>query len=71
MRNDLANCVNFFPITCVYKYKGKITEEPEMVLIVKTKDGYYEKVKGGEEIWKGLWSDSEESNKLDKTVILK
>ena len=41
----LANCVNFFPITCIYNYKNKITEEPEVVLIVKTKDGYYDKVK--------------------------
>lgn len=43
---NLANCVNFFPITCIYKYKGEVTEEPEVVLIVKTKDGYYDKVKG-------------------------
>ena len=42
---NLANCVNFFPITCIYKYKGEVTEEPETVLIVKTKEGYYEKVK--------------------------
>ncbi|MEK7165822.1 MAG: divalent-cation tolerance protein CutA [Patescibacteria group bacterium] len=41
----LANCVNFFPITCMYNYKNEITEEPEVVLIVKTQDGYYEKVK--------------------------
>lgn len=41
---DLANCINFFPITCTYKYKGKITEEPEVVLIVKTKGTYYRKV---------------------------
>lgn len=43
---NLANCVNFFPITCIYKYKGETTEEPEIVLIVKTKDGYYNKIKG-------------------------
>lgn len=42
---NLANCVNFFPITCIYKYKGEITEEPEVVLIIKTKNGYYDKVK--------------------------
>ncbi|PIP88473.1 cytochrome C biogenesis protein CcdA [Candidatus Beckwithbacteria bacterium CG22_combo_CG10-13_8_21_14_all_01_47_9] len=41
----LANCVNFFPITCIYNYKNEITEEPETVLIIKTKDGYYDKVK--------------------------
>lgn len=42
---NFANCVNFFPITCMYNFKNKITEEPEVVLIVKTKNGYYEKVK--------------------------
>lgn len=45
LEKNLANCVNFFPITCIYKYKGKITEEPEVVLIVKTKDAFYERVK--------------------------
>ena len=42
--NNLANCVNFFPITTIYKYKGKVEEEPEVVLLIKTKDGYYKKV---------------------------
>lgn len=41
----LANCVNFFPITCIYNYKNEITEEPEVVLIIKTKGGYYDKIK--------------------------
>lgn len=41
----LANCVNFFPITCMYNYKNEITEEPEVVLIIKTKNEYYEKVR--------------------------
>lgn len=45
LKLKLANCVNFFPITCIYNYKGKITEEPEVILIVKTKEGYYEKVR--------------------------
>lgn len=41
----LANCVNFFPITCIYNYKDKITEEPEVVLIIKTQENKYEEVK--------------------------
>jgi periplasmic divalent cation tolerance protein len=45
LKKHLANCVNFFPITCIYNYKDEITEEPEVVLIVKTKEGYYDKVK--------------------------
>ncbi len=45
LQKKLANCVNFFPITCIYNYKNEITEEPEVVLLIKTKDGYYEKIK--------------------------
>jgi periplasmic divalent cation tolerance protein len=45
LAKKLANCVNFSPITCIYNYKDKITEEPEVVLIIKTKDGYYDKVR--------------------------
>lgn len=45
LEKNLANCVNFFPITCIYNYQGEITEEPEVVMIIKTKDGYYEKVR--------------------------
>ena len=41
---NLANCVNFFPITCIYKYEGKVTEEPEVVLIIKTLEGNYEDI---------------------------
>ena len=42
---DYANCVNFFPITTIYKYKGEVKEEAEVVLIIKTKENYYEKVR--------------------------
>lgn len=45
LEHNLANCVNFFPITCIYKYKGEVTEEPEVVLIIKTKEDYYDKIK--------------------------
>lgn len=45
LEKKMANCVNFFPITCMYNYKDVITEEPEVVLIVKTREGYYQKVK--------------------------
>ena len=44
LENKLANCANWFPITCMYSWEGKITEEPEMVLIVKTKKEYFEKI---------------------------
>lgn len=44
LKAKLANCVNWFPITCMYSWEGKITEEPEVVLIVKTKKEYFEKI---------------------------
>ena len=40
----LANCVNFFPITCIYNYENEITEEPEVVLIIKTREGKYSEI---------------------------
>lgn len=44
LKLKLANCVNFFPITCIYNYKDKITEEAETVLIIKTKGKNYDKI---------------------------
>jgi periplasmic divalent cation tolerance protein len=41
LEKHLANCVNFFPITCIYDYDNKITEESEVVLIIKTLEGKY------------------------------
>lgn len=45
LSQKLANCVNFFPITCIYNYENEITEEPEVVLIIKTKENKYEDIK--------------------------
>lgn len=42
LEKQLAVCVNWFPITCSYRWEGKIVEEPEVVLIVKTQPGYRE-----------------------------
>ena len=44
LENQLAVCVNWFPITCAYRWQGEITEEPEVVLMIKTQDGYREKI---------------------------
>ena len=41
LENKLSNCANWFPITCMYRWEGKIEEEPEMVLIVKTKRKHF------------------------------
>jgi periplasmic divalent cation tolerance protein len=40
LEKKLALCVNWFPITCAYRWEEDIVEEPEVVLIVKTKEGY-------------------------------
>lgn len=45
LEKNLANCVNYFPINCIYNYEGEITEEPEIVLIVKTIENKYEKIR--------------------------
>ncbi|WP_293097987.1 divalent cation tolerance protein CutA [Moorena sp. SIOASIH] len=36
LEQKLAVCTNWFPITCAYSWEGKIVEEPETVLIIKT-----------------------------------
>ena len=38
LSNQLAVCTNWFPIHCAYRWEGEIKEEPEVVLIVKSKD---------------------------------
>ncbi|MBN1618905.1 divalent-cation tolerance protein CutA [Candidatus Dojkabacteria bacterium] len=45
LKQKLANCVNFFPITCIYNYEDKITQEPEIVMLIKTVDDKYDEVK--------------------------
>lgn len=42
LEKRLAVCTNWFPITCAYRWKGEIIEEPETVLIVKTLPERYE-----------------------------
>lgn len=36
LKKRLAACVNYFPIGSAYKWKGKIEQDKEWVLIVKT-----------------------------------
>ncbi|MBS3166245.1 divalent-cation tolerance protein CutA [Candidatus Woesearchaeota archaeon] len=36
IKKRLAACANIFPISSMYKWKGKICEEKEWVLILKT-----------------------------------
>ncbi|MCS6831513.1 MAG: divalent-cation tolerance protein CutA [bacterium] len=44
LEKRLAVCTNWFAITCAYRWKGDIVEEPETVLIVKTLPELYEAV---------------------------
>ena len=44
VKEKLAACINFFPITSVYKWQGKIEKEKEFGLIIKTKKNLVEKV---------------------------
>ena len=41
----LIACANIFPISSVYRWKGKIEDTKEAILIAKTKKETYEKVK--------------------------
>jgi periplasmic divalent cation tolerance protein len=40
LEQQLAVCTNWFPITCAYRWEGRIVEEPETVLLIKTQPGY-------------------------------
>ena len=40
----LAGCVNMFPVEAIYQWKGKITEEKEVVLIAKTFEKNFSKI---------------------------
>ncbi len=40
----LAGCINIFPIESIYWWKGKIIEDKEAVLIVKTLKKNYSKI---------------------------
>ncbi len=44
IERQLTNCVNFHAITCTYVWEGKITTEPEIVALVKTRTEHYEAI---------------------------
>jgi periplasmic divalent cation tolerance protein len=46
LERKLAVCTNWFPITCAYRWEGKVIEEPEIVLIIKTQAGYRADLEG-------------------------
>ncbi len=44
VKKKLAACVNIFPITSIYRWKGKIVQDKESALFVKTKAHLYEDI---------------------------
>ncbi|KAK6641087.1 hypothetical protein RUM44_012788 [Polyplax serrata] len=45
VENQLAACVNIIPqITSVYKWEGKIQEDSELLLVIKTKTSLIDKL---------------------------
>lgn len=44
MARQLTNCVNFHPITCTYLWEGKITTEPEVVALIKTRAEHFDAI---------------------------
>lgn len=44
LENQLAVCVNWFPITCAYRWECEVTQEPEVALLIKTQDGLRESI---------------------------
>ncbi|MCS6918521.1 MAG: divalent-cation tolerance protein CutA [Fimbriimonadales bacterium] len=44
LRQKLAVCANWFPITCAYLWEGEVQQEPETVLIVKARAGMREAI---------------------------
>jgi len=45
LKKKLIACVNIFPIDSLYRWEGKIVDEKEFVLIAKTTEENFEKVK--------------------------
>ena len=46
VKEKLAACVNVLPATrSIYRWKGEITSEQEVLLLAKTKDRLFEKLK--------------------------
>ena len=45
LENKLIACANIFPINSLYHWEGKIADENEFILIGKTTEGNFTKVK--------------------------
>ena len=46
VREELAACVNIIPkMTSIYRWEGKIMEDEEAILLIKTQSTLFEKIK--------------------------
>jgi len=45
LNKKLIACSNMYPIRSMYKWRGKLQDEKEFVLMAKTKEKNYEKIK--------------------------
>jgi len=45
LENKLIACANIFPVESLYWWNGKIAEENEVILVAKTAEDKFEKVK--------------------------
>lgn len=45
VKKRLTACVNLFPIKSIYRWKGKIIEEKETALLIKTKSEVFDQIK--------------------------
>lgn len=44
IQEKLIACANVFPIESFYRWEGKMTDEPEFVLLGKTREDNYDKI---------------------------
>ncbi len=44
IENKLGACINFFKVNSIFEWKGKIEEEEEFLLIIKTKEEKFEEL---------------------------
>lgn len=45
VKKKLVACVNYLPVTSVYRWEGKIQNDTEYLLLCKTRRGHFDKIK--------------------------
>ena len=45
MEHHLIACANMFPVNSIYRWEGKVRDEEEYVMICKSTEDKYEKIK--------------------------